>query len=84
MMRVRLMIVLLTIASSAMAQAGPTAQPAEPKRYVLGAYDGGYPSCVQLPDGRVVVAYYARKTSYHDRYHLGVVTWDPSTTFPVK
>ena len=39
--------------------------------------DGGYPSSVQLPDGQVLTAYYARLIEHHDRYHLGVVTWDP-------
>ena len=40
--------------------------------------DGGYPSSVQLADGCVVTAYYASKSSYHDRYHMGVAVWDPS------
>jgi hypothetical protein len=41
--------------------------------------DGGYPSSVQLPDGRVLTAYYASKTAYHGRYHMGVATWDPAS-----
>jgi len=40
--------------------------------------DGGYPSSVQLPDGQVLTAYYARAIADHDRYHLSVATWDPS------
>ena len=40
--------------------------------------DGGYPSSVQLPDGRVLTAYYAAKIEGHGRYHMGVVVWDPS------
>lgn len=40
--------------------------------------DGGYPSSVQLPDGQVVTAFYASKTNYHRRYHMGVVIWDPA------
>ena len=44
--------------------------------------DGGYPSSVQLPDGQVVTAYYARKIESHDRYHMGVVIWDPVRTLP--
>ena len=39
--------------------------------------DGGYPSSVQLEDGTVVTAYYAQKTAEHQRYHVGVVRWDP-------
>jgi hypothetical protein len=42
--------------------------------------DGGYPSSVQLPDGQVVTAYYAQKIEGHDRYHMGVVIWDPAKT----
>ncbi len=43
--------------------------------------DGGYPSSVQLADGQVLTAYYARKIEGHDRYHMGVVIWDPATSF---
>ena len=51
--------------------------------YVVAAYfsDGGYPSTVELPDARALTAYYARSTVDHPRYHLGVVIWDPATTF---
>ena len=38
--------------------------------------DCGYPSSVQLPDGRVLTAYYAKKTPTHPRYHMAVVFWD--------
>ena len=41
--------------------------------------DGGYPSSVQLADGSVVTAYYASQSSYHGRYHMGVVIWDPTS-----
>lgn len=41
--------------------------------------DGGYPSSVQLPDGQVLTAYYASKTTDHQRYHMGVVVWEPSS-----
>lgn len=47
-------------------------------------FDGGYPSSVQADDGRVVTVYYAKKTDYHDGYHMGVVVWDPTKTFPVR
>jgi photosystem II stability/assembly factor-like uncharacterized protein len=40
--------------------------------------DGGYPSSIQRPDGQVVTAYYARRIAGHDRYHMGVVIWDPA------
>lgn len=39
--------------------------------------DGGYPSSVQLPDGQVLTAFYASRTTDHPRYHMGVVHWDP-------
>ena len=45
-------------------------------------FDGGYPCSVQRPDGQIVTAYYAKKTSCHDGYHMGVVIWDPAKTFP--
>ena len=40
--------------------------------------DGGYPASVQLADGSVVTAYYASKSTYHGRYHMGVAVWDPA------
>ena len=49
-------------------------------RVVAFADDGGYPSSVQLPDGRVLTAYYASHIAGHGRYHMGVVLWDPATT----
>jgi len=48
----------------------------DPLRAVDFQGDGGYPSSVQLPDGQVLTAYYARKIEAHDRYHMGVVIWD--------
>ncbi len=50
----------------------------EPVRVADFQADGGYPSSVQRPDGQIVTAYYARKTARHDRYHMGVVIWDPT------
>jgi hypothetical protein len=44
--------------------------------------DGGYPSSVELPDGQVVTAYYASRTAYHRRYHMGVVIWDAAADSP--
>jgi hypothetical protein len=44
-------------------------------------HDGGYPSNVQLPDGNIVTAFYARQMSYHDGYHMGVIVWSPEKTF---
>ncbi len=40
--------------------------------------DGGYPSTVQLADGRLVTAYYSQGNMYHTRYHVGVVRWQIS------
>jgi Neuraminidase (sialidase) len=52
----------------------------EPFRVVDFENDGGYPSSIQRPDGRVLTAYYARRIAGHDRYHMGVVVWDPVMT----
>ena len=52
----------------------------EPLRVVDFEGDGGYPSSVQLPDGQVLTAYYARRIASHARYHMGVVVWDPAST----
>ena len=40
--------------------------------------DGGYPSSVQLADGQILTAYYAKSITGYDSYHMGVVTWDPN------
>ncbi len=54
----------------------------EPIRLVdFIGWDGGYPSSVQLDSGEVVTAYYARKTTYCDGYHMGVVKWSPDASF---
>lgn len=37
--------------------------------------DCGYPSTVQLPNGRLVTAYYAKSSPEYDGYHLGVALW---------
>jgi hypothetical protein len=50
----------------------------EPVRVLDWWGDGGYPSSVQLPDGQVLTAYYAARIEGHDRYHMGVVVWDPT------
>ena len=49
----------------------------QPIRVVDFQRDGGYPSSVQLVNGQVVTAYYARKIEGHDQYHMGVVIWEP-------
>ena len=42
------------------------------------ASDGGYPASVQLDDGAIVTAYYSSCVPRcHDRYHMGVVLWNP-------
>lgn len=40
--------------------------------------DCGYPSSVQRPDGTVVTAYYASGVPSHQRYHMGVLLWQPA------
>jgi hypothetical protein len=52
----------------------------EPFRVAGFRGDGGYPSSVQLPDGRVLTAYYAQRTLGRNRYHMSVVVWDPAKT----
>jgi hypothetical protein len=52
----------------------------DPVRVLDCAGDIGYPSSVQLPDGQVLTAYYAQRIAGHDRYHMGVVVWDPPRT----
>ena len=37
--------------------------------------DGGYPATVELADGRLLTAFYARRTADCDGYHMATVTW---------
>lgn len=39
--------------------------------------DCGYPDAVQLPSGRVMIAYYASRIAEHQRYHMGIVNITP-------
>lgn len=39
--------------------------------------DCGYPSSVQLKDGKIVTAYYGAGAAQHERYHMGAVKWTP-------
>ncbi|MCB1236647.1 MAG: exo-alpha-sialidase [Verrucomicrobiae bacterium] len=43
---------------------------------VTDGADCGYPSSVQLPNGKIVTAWYANRTPDHEGYHLGVTVWD--------
>lgn len=43
--------------------------------------DCGYPSSIQLPDGRVLTAFYAKQTETHPRYHMAVVFWGVDEVF---
>lgn len=38
--------------------------------------DCGYPSSVQRQDGKIVTAYYAKKSKLFDHYHMGVAIWN--------
>jgi hypothetical protein len=40
--------------------------------------DCGYPSSVQLADGRILTAYYAKGSADYDGYFMGVALWRPS------
>jgi hypothetical protein len=53
----------------------------QPVRVVDFQGDGGYPSSVQLSDGRILTTYYASRIEGHARYHMGVVVWDPEVSF---
>jgi hypothetical protein len=39
--------------------------------------DCGYPSSVQLADGRIVTAYYSKSAPEHPGYHMGTAVWRP-------
>jgi hypothetical protein len=39
-----------------------------------------WPNLTVMPDGQVLIAYYASKTASHRRYHMGVVIWDPAAS----
>ena len=54
----------------------------EPYRLLdVNSSDSGYPSSVQLKDGCVMTAYYAKATPEgHRGYHMGTVIWDPVKT----
>lgn len=42
----------------------------------LTSRDSGYPSSVQLPDGKIMTAYYSVGVGSHQRYHMGTVIWE--------
>jgi len=50
----------------------------EPLRlaHTVGNADCGYPASVQLPNGKIVTAWYSRKTPDHDGYQMGVTVWE--------
>ena len=41
----------------------------------LTSTDSGYPASVQLPDGKIMTAYYSVGVAPHQRYHMGTVIW---------
>ena len=45
----------------------------------LTSGDSGYPSSVQLPDGKIMTAYYSVGAPAHHRYHMGTVIWELPT-----
>lgn len=48
-------------------------------------WDGGYPSSAQRADGKIITAYYAKRSAAYDNYHMGVAVWDapaPSSAKP--
>lgn len=47
----------------------------EPERIASFDGDGGYPSTVELPDGRLLTGFYAKRTAEHEGYQMATVTW---------
>ncbi len=43
----------------------------------LASPDCGYPATVQLDDGRLVTVYYSARSPWHQRYHMGVLRYEP-------
>ena len=39
--------------------------------FTTGPADMDYPSTAQLPDGKLITAFYAIKSPQHDGYHIG-------------
>jgi hypothetical protein len=37
--------------------------------------DGGYPATLELSDGRLLTAFYAKRTADHEGYQMARVTW---------
>lgn len=48
------------------------------------AWDGGYPSSVELNDGKIVTAYYTRRIAQHQRYHMGVAIWNVEKVYSMN
>ena len=48
-----------------------------PLRLFQTSGDMGYPSTVQLADGRMVTVFYAKQSRLHDGYHMGAIGWQP-------
>jgi hypothetical protein len=44
--------------------------------------DCGYPSSIQRPDGRIVTAFYSKRSADCDRYHMGTAIWTPEKQSP--
>ncbi len=51
-----------------------------PERIATFDGDGGYPATVQLTDGRLLTAYYAKRTPLHEGYQMATVTWKLTRT----
>lgn len=44
--------------------------------HTIGGGDCGYPSSIQLENGKIVTAWYSKETSDHKGYHMGVTVWE--------
>ena len=49
--------------------------------FTTGPGDMGYPSSVQLPDGKLATVFYANQSPLHDGYHMGAVGWTAPQSF---
>ncbi len=39
-------------------------------------WDGGYPASAQRADGKIITAFYAKRSAAYPSYHMGVALWD--------
>ena len=40
--------------------------------------DCGYPNSIELPDGKILTAFYSKSAANYDHCHMGVAIWTPT------